>query len=185
MATYDPVRHQLNYWDSHPNERARQRNIVRAHNFLDAMIQEYGDRIIRPEFRGQAPRHGLGHGPIQENYSDCGIFAVENARRFIEETGDINIAPITTALRSHLLEEFRTYTHVNHGDLIPDAEQAAEQQLAYQQALQAQGGQSLQAPFVIDSPPLRPRPGSRPSTPQNPQSRPSSRQSQRGGNTPR
>ncbi len=153
MATYDPITYHIQYWDSHPSPEARQRNMTEAYTFLSLLLNEYRGTLVLQQFRSQAPTRGQLTSQVQTNTADCGIFAIENARRFIEETGDMptNIAPITTALRSHLLDEFRVYLEMEQH--IPDRAQAYQQQRQRREELRSRGGQTQDRPFSISASP--------------------------------
>ncbi|KAL6245340.1 hypothetical protein RBB50_008115 [Rhinocladiella similis] len=151
VATYDPERHALQYWDSHYDARARENNTREAYRFLEELLHQNRQHLVAPGFRHRGPTRGTLTSQIQTNTADCGVFAVENARRFIEDTGNVNVAPITTALRSHLLAEL--FAYLGRFQEIPTQADARQMAAQRRQELQDRGGQSAQRPLSLSSSP--------------------------------
>ncbi|OAG33781.1 hypothetical protein AYO21_12133 [Fonsecaea monophora] len=105
VMTYDPATHVMQYWDSHFNAQTRAANTEGVYTAFAELLFIYRNRLVRLDLRGpnaSPPTRGPYESDIQRNGFDYGIFAVENARRFVEETGNYptNRTPITTNLRS-------------------------------------------------------------------------------------
>ena len=156
VMTYNPDTHTMQYWDSHPNPQARQANLNTAYETFQNLLSIYQDEMVQPQFRGQAPTRGPWSSDVQGNSYDCGVFVVENARRFIEDTGDHpeRRAPITTALRAFLIQELQLYlTQVQ--DQSEEALNANRRR--HRERQQGRGGQSHKNPYEL-SPSMTPPP---------------------------
>jgi hypothetical protein len=150
LMTYNPDTHEMQYWDSYGP--VREANARTAYATFQRLLDIHRHRLVRPQFHNHAPTRGPWESDLQRNSYDCGIFVVENARRFIEDTGNhpTQRAPITTNLRAWLIGELHHY--------LTQAQEQTDEALAdnrrrREQMMARRGGNSRDRPFTLSETP--------------------------------
>ena len=151
LGTYDPTTHTIQIWDSHFGDQARNANLREGYQVIRNFLHEHRQALGLTQ--NQPPRDGtIRNQQIQRNASDCGIFVVEHARRFIEDNQDTDedeIVPITSALRYWQAVEFQSWVINAHPPL--DAAQVADAARQLRDLRVSQGGETRERPYSVRS----------------------------------